>query len=99
MLNSKKAIRMLPYAIDAVEKLDLISAVKNNKNDKKGLDLIKHVSKNIDMAEEEIFNIVAIYTEKTVEEVEQQSIVETLLALKDLFSDKDLIDFFKQAMQ
>jgi cell division protein ZapA (FtsZ GTPase activity inhibitor) len=42
---------------------------------------------------------VSIFEEKKVEEIKAQSFMATINALKDIFSDKETIDFLTQAMK
>jgi hypothetical protein len=41
---------------------------------------------------------VSTFEGKTVEEISAQSFMATINTLKDIFSDKETMDFFKQAM-
>jgi len=85
------------------DKLDLDGyrkrAVKQGKNaETVGLDLFKYIFKNSGKIKPEVFEIVATFEGKTVEEISAQSFMVTINSLKDIFSDKETMDFFKQAM-
>ena len=43
----------------------------------------------------DVFGILAVLNEKTVEEISAQNIIVTMNQIKELSTDKDLIDFFK----
>lgn len=47
---------------------------------------------------EDVFGILAVMNEKTVEEVAKQNFIMTLKQAKTAFKDKELIDFFKSCM-
>lgn len=47
---------------------------------------------------EDVFGILAVMNEKTVEEVAKQNILVTLKQARTAFKDKELIDFFKSCM-
>lgn len=47
---------------------------------------------------EDVFGILAVMNEKTVEEVAKQNFLMTLKQAKTAFKDKELIDFFKSCM-
>lgn len=47
---------------------------------------------------EDVFGILAVINEKTVEQIAKQNILMTLKQAKTAFKDKELIDFFKSCM-
>ena len=47
---------------------------------------------------EDVFGILAVMNEKTVEEIAKQNILITLKQARTAFKDKELIDFFKSCM-
>lgn len=47
---------------------------------------------------EDVFGILAVMNEKTVEEIAKQNILVTLKQARTAFKDKELIDFFKSCM-
>lgn len=107
-IDSEQAFDLLPYVADIYEKIDLDGYRKKVTNENKGekdidqqqvgIDAIKYVLKNSTKVKEEFFNIVAIAEHKTVAEVKKQSFIKTIQSIKNIFSDPDLVDFFKQAM-
>lgn len=109
MFSTEKAFDMLPSVVVLYDKLDLDSyrkdfAEKNKGKDNLdatmiGIDLFKHVLKNSAKVKEEVFEIVAVFEEKTVEEVKSQKFMKTLNTIKEIFSDTETNDFLKQAMQ
>lgn len=107
MLTTDKAFDMLPHVVDLYDKIDLDQYRKNqqalnNKDADKmelGIAALKYIFKNVHKAKEEVFHIVAIAQDKSIDEVRGQSLPRTILAVKDIFSDKEMVDFFKQAMQ
>lgn len=113
MISTEQAIDMLPYAVDIFEKLDIQNYVKENKVDikgknkteieaeqqKLGIKMVTYIVKNSKNVKEEFFNIVAIAEEKDVEEIKKQPLLTTINGLKEILNDKDLMSFFKSAMQ
>lgn len=108
-ITSEKAYDMLPYAVDIYDKLDLDGFRKKLNADNKGKEKIapldagiqglKYILKNSAKVKEEVFQIVALADDKDIKEVKAQSIVETLKTFKAIYSNKDLVDFFKSAME
>lgn len=47
---------------------------------------------------EDVFGILAVMNEKTVEQIAKQNILVTLKQARTAFKDKELIDFFKSCM-
>ena len=47
---------------------------------------------------EDVFGILAVMNEKSVEQIAKQNILVTLKQAKTAFKDKELIDFFKSCM-
>ena len=46
----------------------------------------------------DVFGVLAVMNEKTVDEIAKQNIIVTLKQAKTAFKDKELIDFFKSCM-
>ena len=101
---------MLPYVVDIYEKLDLKTYVKNNLIKAKkgkteelqlqaGIDLFLFVLKNTPKIKNEVFEIVALAQDKEVDEIRQQPLFNTISTFKGIFENKELVDFFKSAMQ
>lgn len=43
----------------------------------------------------DLFSILGALNDKTVEEISKQNIIKTMLQIKDISKDKELLDFFK----
>jgi hypothetical protein len=109
MINSEQAFDMLPYMIMIFEKLDIEKYRQDNitkyqgKKDidfkKVGLEVVFHIIKNSGKVKEEVFSIIAIAERKDIHEIKSQSLVKTLSTFKELLTDKELMSFFKIAMQ
>lgn len=113
MITSEKAFDMLPYVADIYDKLDLKDYIQKNAintSDKSedelkalqsevGMKMIMHIVKNSSKVKDEVFNIVAVFSGISADEAKQQDFFKTLQVFKGIFSNKDLTDFFKQAMQ
>lgn len=110
MLSTEKAFNILPYISDIYEKLDFtefINKYQSNEEEEDnerrqivtGLDMFSFIMKQSGKIKDEFFNIVALVEEKEIEEIKKQSFATTLKTIKDLFTDKELSDFFKTAMQ
>jgi 2,4-dienoyl-CoA reductase-like NADH-dependent reductase (Old Yellow Enzyme family) len=103
-MNSEKVFDMLPYVAEIFEKIDIINYINKSKGkekdqEKAGMQMIIYIVKNSAKVKEEFFNVVAIAEEKTVEEVKKQGLASTIKTFKEIFSDPELMDFFKQAIQ
>lgn len=108
MVSTDKVFDMLPSVVVLYDKLDIdgyrkkIAAEnkgkKNLNNEVLGIDLFKYILKNSGKIKEEVFEIVAIFEDKTVEEVKSQSFMTTINTVKGIFQDKETMDFLAQAM-
>lgn len=107
-MNSEQAFDMLPYAVDIFDKLDIdgyrkeiAEKYKDKQSDNMavGIEVFRYIFKNAGKVKTEFFQIVAIAENKSLEEVKAQSLAKTIIAIKAVFSDKELVDFFRQAMQ
>lgn len=108
MISSEQAFDMLPSVVDIYEKLNLDEYRKelaeNNKGNVKdkmaiGIQVFKYIFKNSGKVKQEVFEIVAIFDGKTVEEIKKQSFIKTILVFKEILSDQESMDFFKKAVQ
>lgn len=109
MINSEQAFDMLPHVVEIYEKLDIesyrrkaIAKTKGNKEvdlKKVGLEVFLYIIKNSTKVKEEFFSVVAIVDKKTAEEIKNQPLAKTISTFKSIFTDKELMDFFKTAMQ
>ena len=108
MINTEMAFDMLPAVVDLYDKLDIDVYIKKMSEENKGkkldekslgINLFKFVLKNSSKVKNEVFEIVAVFEEKTVEEVKSQNFMLTIGTFKAIFTDKEAVSFFKQAMR
>lgn len=108
MINTEMAFDMLPSVVDLYDKLNIdgyrkTMAAKNKGKEVDqttlGINLFKFVLKNSGKIKGEVFEIVAVFEDKTVEEIKEQSFASTLGAFKEIFSDKEAVNFFKSAIR
>jgi len=112
MISSEKAFDILPYVSDIYEKLNLekyildIRKKNKGKRDKDelqvmglGLNMGAYILKQSPKIKTEIFTIVAMIEDKTIEEVKVQSFTKTKETLEGLFKDEEAMDFFKSAVK
>ena len=104
MISTEKVFDLLPYAVDLYEKLDLDQFKKNlNSEDKSkeeiGIEVFLFVLRQSQKFKGELFQMVAILNDKTVDEIKAQPFTDTIKAFKAIFSEPDIADFFKQAVQ
>ena len=111
MLSTEKAFEIVPYFSDIYEKLEVKKFIETNQitikedDDFKvmmlgiGLDIGNHILKNFGKIKDEIYIIVSIIDDIEVEEVKKQSFVKTLNTFKDLFKDKDTVDFLSSVVK
>jgi len=108
MLTTEKAFDMLPAVVDLYDKLDIDGYRKKfaeeNKGKKldemtKGIDLFKFILKNSGKVKDEVFEIVAVFEDKPIEEIKAQNFMITAKSLKEIFSDKEAMELFKSAVK
>ena len=108
MVSTSKAFDMLTSVVDLYDKLQIDGYRKKMAEENKGkdldqmtmgIDLFKFVLKNSGKVKPEVFEMVANFEEKTVEEIKKQNFMETVNSLKKIFSDKETMGFFKDAMR
>lgn len=107
--STEKAFDMLPVITILYDKLDIDGYTKKIKEQNKGktdvnsellgIDLFKYILKNSGKIKEEVFEVVAIIEEKTVDEIKAQNFMTTINTIKDIFQDKETTDFLAQAMK
>lgn len=107
--STEKAFDMLPIVTVLYDKLDIDGYTKKIKEKNKGktdvsseilgIDLFKYVLKNSGQIKEEVFEVVAIIEEKTINEIKGQNFMTTINTIKDIFQDKETTDFLTSAMQ
>lgn len=107
MLSTEQVFEVLPLISAIYEKIDLKSFAKEYYNKPKedlseievGIEFFNFIFKNMREIKEECLELVAIFEGKEIEEVRRQSFTVTLNSLKEIFTDKELLNFFKSAMQ
>jgi hypothetical protein len=109
MIASEKVFDMLPVVVELYDKLDIDGYRKKiaeeNKgkkgvdNEAIGINLLMYILKNSVKIKEEIFEVVAIFEEKTVDEIKAQNFITTINILKEIFSDKETMDFLSNAVK
>jgi|SRR5690606_5362450 len=105
-ITSEKAFDLLPYLVDIYDKLNIDQYRKELQRKYKGkqvdqlevgIEVVKYIIKNAPKIKEEFFQIVAIVDDKDIEEVKKQSFLVTIGTVQKLFTDPELMSFFKQA--
>ena len=114
MIDTEKAFDMLPHAVEIFEQLDIQAYGKRKAEEYKkknpgkdikemqseiGIDIIKHIVKSSQKVKQEFFSIVAIAAGVDLETAKKRPLAESMQTFKEIFMDKDLLDFFKGAMQ
>ena len=112
MISSEKLFDMLPTTVIIYDKLDLDAyrlkiGEENKKRSKEkkwstrdfGISIAKYVLKNSQKVKEELFEMVSIMQEITLEEAKAQGPLKMINTLKEVFTDKEATDFFKQAIE
>lgn len=96
-----KLCNIAPVIADLSEKLANDAEFKSFMNGRKNMSnrefvfkFLPHVLKNY---REEAFNILAVWNDKTVDEVKSQPIGETIAEVKSIFNDKDFRSFFSSS--
>ena len=100
--------------IKIIKKLDLKTALKEMYSSKKvkdkdsnedetnrqlGLDIAFVIIENMDAAENEIFELLASVSDKTVNEIRELELSELIAMIRDIFVENDLASFFKSAVK
>jgi len=107
MISSEKLFDMLPIIVAIYDKLDLDvyrKKIQKENITKKlsaydlGIVLGKYILTNSKNVKEELFEIVATMQEITLEEAKAQGPFKMITTLKAIFTDKDAVSFFKQAI-
>ena len=112
-ISSELAMDLLPHAVGIYEKLDLkavgtgiMKQVKKENpnlsvgevNESVGEKVIIHIIKNLPKVKDEVFSMVALVSGISLEQAKAQSLAKTMAAFKGIFSDPELLAFFKGAM-
>lgn len=102
-ISSEKVFDLLPSVCEIYEKLDIEKFARGLKKGisqkEAGVKVVLYVLKNSGKIKEEIFSIVAILQNITIEEAKSLGIMQNIVVLKDLFTDEETMGFFKQAMR
>ncbi|MDQ0340272.1 hypothetical protein J2S00_003077 [Caldalkalibacillus uzonensis] len=107
-MNTEQVFDLLPVVVDIYDKLnidryrkELQKKYQGKKVDptEVGIEVFKYILKHSGKVKEEFFQIVSIVENRPVEEVKKQSFLKTMNTIKEIFSDPELMDFFKQAGQ
>lgn len=107
-ISTEKAFDMLPIVTVMYDKLkidEFIKALtKENKNKivtntALGINLFKYILTNSKKVKQEVFEIVSVMEEATVEEIKEQSFAKTINTLKEVFTDNEATEFFKSAIK
>ena len=108
MIETEKAYDMLPVVVDLYDKLDIKEYRKKMAKEYEGqevdqtavgIDMFKFVLKNSKKIKEEVFEMVAIFQDKTAEEVKAQNFAETVKAIKEIFTDEAAMALFGDAIR
>lgn len=103
MISTEQAFDILPYVAEIYEKINIDKF--RDKHIKKGMTqkqagiklfILCKESKKI---KKEVFEIDSILEGISIEEAKKNELIKTLNNLKEIFTDKDLLDFFKSAME
>ncbi|PPA71906.1 hypothetical protein [Jeotgalibacillus proteolyticus] len=109
-VSTEQAFDMLPHAADIYTKLNVRDYLQKNVFKPKkgestsiakklaGADMIAYILKNLPKAKSDFFHIIAIFESKKVEEVKSQPLTQTMVSIKAIITDKDLMDFFKESV-
>lgn len=107
-ISTEQALDMMPHVVEVYEKVGFKTYLKKAKEKNKGkkvdveeagLEAVMFVVKNINKAKKDIFEVVAIAENKSVEDVRKQPLTKTIASIKNIFQDEELNDFFKVLMQ
>ncbi|WP_416149506.1 hypothetical protein ACM26V_00455 [Salipaludibacillus sp. HK11] len=106
-IDSEQAFDMLPYVAAIYDKVDFdtyrkdLAKKKINKDDYlwAAIDGAKYILRNSGKVKNEFFHIVSIAQKKTPNEVKKQPFFKTIVTIKTIFSDPELVAFFKQAIE
>jgi len=108
IFSTEKAFDMLPTVVVMYDKLDIDGYRKKLKAESKGkkdisatvlgVDLFKYILKRSAEIKEEVFEIVSIAEDMTIEAVKAQDFTKTIKTMREIFTDKDTAELFKSAI-
>lgn len=108
MIKTEVLYDMLPQIVEVYEKLDVEGfrnkMTKENKAKKiedkaLGIKLFLFVLKSSQKIKKEVFEIVSVFENMTVEEVKAQSFGKTIATLKEILQDEEAVELFKSAVK
>ena len=80
---------------EIADKMDIKLDVKGKSQEEIGVDLMLFLIKKSHKAKDEIKQLVATLTEKTIEEVSKMSPKELVTSIKEILKQDGVLDFFK----
>ena len=105
-ITNEKAFELIPHVMDIYEKIKpeidkslTPEHVKGKSQEEVGLIMQKQFFRNISKVKNEIFEIMAVIEDRTAEEIKKDDFIATSKKIINLLKDKELLDFFKSAMQ
>jgi len=113
-ISTEKAFDMLPFVVEIIDKLDIKTegkriAMRLKEADPEkagddlkyeiGIEIIMYVGKNMKKVKEDFFGLVAVASDVDIETAKARPLSESIKILKDIFMDKELMDFFTTAMR
>jgi hypothetical protein len=99
MLTVEKAIDIIPYLVEISEKVGIADFKKMiNIDDKEetGIKMFLNMGKNIKKCRIEIYHVLALVEEKSINEVSQMNIFKVMKTFKEIFKDEELKVFFSE---
>lgn len=102
-MTSEQLLDILPIAVDIYDTLEMDNFRKQLPKDiptvEAGIMGFKYVLKHSGKVKESIFEVVAIATNQTPDEVKRQEFTKTLKTLKEVFMNEEIQSFFNSAIQ
>lgn len=83
-----------------VNRIDLSGKTEEEKQElmhEKGIDITFLILEKLPNAEKEVFEFLALYSGKTVEDIKEMELAETMNLILGLFKDQAFTSFFRQA--
>lgn len=97
-MTSEKMFDILPIVVEIYEELNIDGFRKTlpeNTNSKDaGIKAFKYMLKNSSKVKQQVFEVVAVLADQTIEEVRAQNFFKTINTLKQLFESQEVQDFF-----
>jgi hypothetical protein len=100
MLETDKALDILPIMGNIVEKLEIKDLGQEKDSKKVGMEIFKKLLTKIKVVKPELYEILRIIDDtKTEEEIKKQSLGKTMSMFKAVTEDKELMGFIKQSFK